>query len=260
MKRILMLLLAAVLLTACGSRPDDKGEFSFRPNKSLRQINVKYYENGGIEYIQEYIDGKPEGVLLMLEKNGIPRQLGVLKGGVNNGYGIVFGRKGEVNNIGNYVNGEKTGWFCIFDRNGNLARRSEFVNVGGTTRLNQWVEYDEFGLPNNEGSNYIIAEAMQDTLRQGEEYILNISLMASYYNKYMIAVIGPFDEKYQLPDKADCDTIRGQDNLAIYRTKRYQKGINKVRGIIQDLKRSETDSGTVKVRKIYFTREFYVTR
>ncbi len=259
MKKILAVLSLLLIFGSCSQKPNDKGEYVVNPGGQSKEIRIKYKENGGIEYIKQYAGDQAEGLYLNFHDNQNPDNMTFIKDGKNTGSGLVFHKNGQLNNVGQYIDGEKTGWFYVFDKNSVLTGKREYVFVDGKSYMNQWIEYDENGLPDKMKSSYLSTKAVKDTIRKGEEYKLNISLEASYFKQYMLLIVGPFDEKYNLPPNAACDTIKSNNYSAVYTTKTYKNGVNTIRGMVQEIKLSDKEDA-YNVRKIYFSKEFFVSK
>ena len=257
-KTILRLFIVSLLfVTACNNNPNEKGEYVIKPNEQSQELHIKYQDNGKIDYIQECSNGIPQGIFLNLKKGSL-KDISFIKDGKNNGCGVVFHHNGSLNNFGQYVNGQKKGWFYVFDKNGNLSGKREYLTVNGAEYLNQWVDYKPDGSVEKLTSNYIRVVPIKDTINQNEEYRLNISLEAAYFKQYMIMAVGDYDDNFNLPAGAKCDTIKSSNFVATYKTKTHKKGNNIVRGMVLDLQPDEKNKKKVNIRKIYFTHEFSV--
>jgi len=252
-----MAVLMLLLFVSCTPRPNEKGEYVVSPGKNADEIHIKFNDDGTLGYISQYRDGKPEGLYLNFLKNRNPDNMTFLKEGKNYGTGLVFHKNGLLNNFGQYVDGEKSGWFYVFDRNSILTGKREYVLVNGNSYLNQWIEYDQNSVPDRLNSSYLSLKAVKDTIKNGEEYLLNVSLEASFFRQYMLLIVGPFDEKFNLPPGAACDTIKSTNYAALYRTSAYKNGLNTVRGMVQEIKLKDNNSA-YDVRKIYFAKDFLV--
>lgn len=257
MKFKFSIFLLSIIFVACTQKPNNKGEYVIKPNEQSKEIRIKYKENGSINYIQQYSEDKPEGLYLNFHNNQNPDNLTFIKNGKNNGTGLVFHNNGLLNNVGQYFNGEKTGWFYVFDKKSVLTGKREYVLIDGKSYMNQWIQYDQNGNPDKYNSSYISLNALKDTISQGEKFQLRVTLEASYFKQYMILIVGPFDENFKLIEDARCDTIKSTNYMANYITDQYKKGENILRGMVQELKHNEAGSG-YSVRKIYFTKKFYV--
>ena len=257
MKKYLVLVAAVFMLSSCSNRPNDKGEYVIKPGNSTKELHVKYSADGNIEYIQEYKDGKPDGMLMNYHKQN-PKNISFIEKDKNQGCGVVFHNNGNVNNFGQYVDGQKTGWFYVFNTDEIMTGKREYLNVEGKEFLNQWIEYASNGSIKQEESNYIKVAPAAEKIKQGEDFVMNVSLEAAYFKAYMIVVVGPFDANYALPANAKCDTVKAVNFVATYRTKTYNKGKNLLRGMVQDLRPDEKDPKKINVRKIYFSQEFKV--
>jgi hypothetical protein len=251
------ILIPAIFLTACTNKPNEKGEYVIKPNEQSKEVHIKYQDDGGIDYIQEYSGDNPQGLFVNFKK-GIVKDISTIKDGKNNGCGLVFHSNGLLNNFGQYVNGEKSGWFYVFDKRGNLSGKREYVSLNGKEYLNQWIDYKPDGSIEKPSSNFIKVMPVKDTIQQDEEYQLNISLEAAYFKQYMIMAVGPYDENFNLPAGAKCDTIKSTNFVATYKTKTYKKGNNVVRGMVLDLQPDVKDPRKINTRKIYFSHEFRV--
>ncbi|MEI6124705.1 MAG: hypothetical protein WCQ95_13890 [Bacteroidota bacterium] len=257
MKNYLVLLLSVFMFSSCGNKPNSKGEFVIKPNNQSKELRIKYTNDGNIEYIKEYVKDQPEGLVLNFVRGNL-KDISQLKEEKNNGCGIAFHNDGSLNNFGKYENGLKTGWFYVFDKSELLTGKREYITVEGAEFLNQWIEYKSDGTVDKTASNYIKVSPIKDTIKQGDEYVLNVCLEAAYFKQYMIMVVGPFDTNYALPKGANCDTVKSLNFVASYKTKNYKKGNNTIRGMVQDVQLDEKDPKKINVRKIYFTHNFRV--
>jgi len=258
MKKVAVIFAIMILLGSCSQKPNEKGEYIIKPNENSQEVRIKYKEDGSIDYIQQFKDGKPEGLYMNFQKNLGLDNLTFLKDGKNDGIGMAFHKNGYLNNFGRYTAGEKTGWFYVFNREGLLTGKREYVLVDGKSYMNQWVEYDQNGLADKFNSSYLNLKAKKDTIKSGEEFQMNVTLEASYFKQYMLMIVGPFDEKFNLPKDATCDTIKSVNYTASYKTKTYKRGKNLVRGMVQEIKLKDDSDDKYNYRKIYFTKEFFV--
>jgi hypothetical protein len=259
-KKIIFILIAAVaFLASCGPKPNDKGEYVIKTGNDNREIRIKLFGDGKIEYVRETKDEQVEGVFMNFHKNGKPKDMGTMAGGKNEGAGIIFYPDGSVKSMGIYVNDQRTGSFWLFDKHKNLVEKREYAVVNDSGQANQWIKFDENMRPVIGESNYISLVANRDTITSGEPYELFISLEASYYKEYMAVVIGPFDKDYKLPANSKCDTIVARNFSAVYKTTAYKTGTNVIRGIVQDIHVTPEKTGS-KARSIYFSKEFLVRK
>jgi len=257
MKKYIILIASVFMFASCSNQPNKKGEYVVKPGKNTKELHIKYSDDGNISYIQEYNNGKPEGMQLNYGKENI-KNLSFIKDQKNNGCGMVFHLNGTLNNFGTYVDGAKTGWFYVFDNSEMLTGKREYIKVDGNEFLNQWIQYNADGSVNRAESNYIKVTPKSDTVKQGDEFVMNISLEAAFFKQYMIVVIGPYDANYALPKGAKCDTLRAMNFVATYKTKDYKKGKNIIRGMVEDLQPDAKNPKIINDRKIYFTHEFRV--
>ena len=259
MKKIAVVFALMILLVSCSQKPNEKGEYIVKPNKNSQEVRIKYKPDGSIDYIQQYKDGKPDGLYMNFQKNQNLDNLTYLKEGKNDGTGLAFHKNGFLNNFGRYIDGEKSGWFYVFNRNGELTGRREYLLMQGKSYLNQWIEYDRNGLPDKMNSSYLNVKAGKDTIKNGDEFQLSVVLEASFFKQYMLLIVGPFNENFQLAANSSCDTIKSNNYSALYKTKNYKKGKNVIRGMVQEIKLKEKESA-YEVRKIYFSKEFFVSK
>ena len=259
MRKILVVIMLPLLMVACSQGPNEKGEYVIKPGGNANEIHIKYNAGGNLEYIQQYAGEKAEGLFLNFHDNQQPDNLTFIKEGKNQGTGLVFHKNGLLNNFGNYLDGERSGWFYVFDRNGELTGRREYLLMQGKSYLNQWIEYDRNGLPDKMNSSYLNVKAWKDTIKNGEEFQMSVVLEASFFKQYMLLIVGPFNENFQLAANSSCDTIKSNNYSALYKTKNYKKGKNVIRGMVQEIKLKDKEN-SYEVRKIYFSKEFFVSK
>ncbi len=255
----LLLVLLLAVLTACGPEVNDKGEYVIQQAGSGKELHIKFFDNGNIEYIQETRDGKPEGFFMNFFKTGQPENTAYIIDGKKQGSGYLFYPDGSLKSYGPYRDDVQSGFFWLFDKNGNLKEKREYVTVSDKTIMNQWIQLDGTMRPVFAESNFITAEADKDTIHMGETYNLNVTLEASFNKEYMALIVGPFNEVYQLPAGATCDTLIGKNFTVRYTGFKYKKGKNTLRAVVKDLS-YDKNADQSKMRSIWFTKEFYVTQ
>lgn len=258
MKNNTIIFALCLLFVSCSQQPNKKGEYVIKPIDQAKELRIKYKANGNIEYIQQYTGDKPDGLYLSFHDNQNPDNMAFLKNEKNNGTGLVFHKNGVLNNFGQYIEGEKNGWFYVFDKSGMLTGKREYINIKDKSYLNQWIEYSSDGAADKINSSYISLNTDKDTIQKGDEFRLSVCLEASYFKQYMIMIVGDFDEKFNLSQSAVCDTIKSVNYVASYNTKTYKHGKNILRGMVQEIKHSDDINTKFNIRKIYFTKEFYV--
>lgn len=256
--RIIPAFIIMVSMIACGPKPNDKGEFILEKPNGQGSVHIKFTNDGKIDYIQEYTADQPSGIFLEFNTNGTPKSMVSLVNGKKQGLGVKCFPDGSVNNIGPYMNNEESGYFWVWDRTGNLVEKREYVTADGKNQMNQWIRFNERLQPVFAESNFISVVAANDTIKEGEDYEVDITLEASYQHARMALIVGPFDENYQLSAGSRCDTLVSPAMSLKYKTKNYKKGLNTLRGVVKDI--AVTEEKTSKSRNIYFTKEFFVTR
>jgi hypothetical protein len=250
---------AAIMMSSCGPKPNAQGEYVIKTPNGDKELHIKYFPDGKLEYIREVKEGQPEGFFVNFFKNGNTDNTGRIKDGKKDGAGIMFYPNGRLKSAGEYKNDQQNGYFWLFDKDKNLVEKREYLIMNEKSRMNQWVKFNSLMEPLQAESNYIRLQAKKDTINQGDPYELSITLGASYNKEYMAVVIGPFDEAFQLPAHSQCDTLVAKNFTALYKTTQYKSGLNTLRGVVQDLSVSK-DKAESKVRSIYFTREFAVNK
>lgn len=228
-----------------------------KPNDLTSELRVKFNDDGSIMYIKEYRKDD-SGNLLVQFKNKKIKSVSNQKNSKNNGYGIVFHSNETINNIGNYIDGKKRGWFYIFNNKGALTSKREYLIINGNEYMNQWIDYDENGNVDKLTSNYIQLTDKNESTDFGEEYVLGIKLEASFFKQYMITVIGDFQDDFQFKKDGVYDTIKSDNFYSEFKTLKYKKGKNVVRGFVEELRYDEKDAEKVNKRKIYFSHSFLV--
>jgi len=128
-----------------------------------------------------------------------------------------------------------------------------------TTLLNQYITYDTLCNMIEDKSHLVSLIADKDTIEEGEAYKLKIKLAASYFDSYIAAFIGKFNEKFILLDSNSVDTVFNDTTEVYYETKKYSLGKNVIRGIVSDYDSVFVDDGTYVVsNESYFSKTFYV--
>jgi hypothetical protein len=257
--RFFALFACMVAFAGCGNQPNDQGEYVIKNPNGDREIRIKYFSDGRIEYIKEFKNEVQEGVFVDFYKTGIAKDFGTKVNGIKDGTGVAFYPDGTANNVGIYKDDNPYGFFWIFDNHKNLVEKREYVTVKGKKIMNQWIRFNDIMQPVLDESNFIAVHAAKDTIKSGETYDLTISLEASFNKEYMALIIGPFDEQYNLPANSKCDTIVAKNFITTYSTKNYKTGLNTLRGVVKDLSYNESKDDT-KIRSIYFTKEFLVRK
>lgn len=249
----------ALLMVSCGNQPNDKGEFIIKNPNNDKEIRIKYFNDGNIEYIQEVKNDTPEGFFINFYQSGLTKNTGRIVNGKKEGTGVVFYPDGTTNSVGIYKNDQQYGFFWLFDKEKNLVEKREYLTIKGKNSMNQWIKFDQMMQPVFSESNFISLSAAKDTIKTGEPYILTVSLEASFNKEYMAVVIGPFDEQFNLPANSKCDTLIAKNFISIYQTTNYKNGTNTIRGLVKDMSYSGDKSET-RIRNIYFSKDFLVKK
>ena len=96
----------------------EDGDIEYEPIKE--GICKSYYENGQIESICNFVDGKEEGEMVEYYENGtICRRYNYVHG-VLNGKWEWFFDNGKILKVSNYINGKKEGEFVSYYENGQI--------------------------------------------------------------------------------------------------------------------------------------------
>jgi hypothetical protein len=103
--------------------------------------NVKYYENGSVEYSGEYNNGKEEGLFMFFDEDGWLTDSTYYLSGKQHGEHYSFFSSGELEYFRNYQNGLMEGEFKQFDKNDTLRFEAWMVNDTARTI----VKYDTLG-------------------------------------------------------------------------------------------------------------------
>ena len=136
MKKLLLFMIAALLLSACGSRLEEKVIETY-PNGQAKTMRVykrngvcvketRYYENG-----QVYMEGGMHDTL-------------------RDGHWEAFFPDGKLQSEGFFKDGLRTGHAKIYYENGQVFKEGEYENG---SKVGEWKQYDEQGfLLNPDGS------------------------------------------------------------------------------------------------------------
>ncbi len=154
---------------------------------------------------------------------------------------------------------------CEYYNNGKIKKIDEayFTEKHLDTLIsNQHITFDTCGNMIEDKSHLLSLVAHSDTIRNGENYKLKIKLTASYFDSYIAAFIGKFNEKFILLDSNNIDSVFNDTTEVYYKTKKYTLGKNIIRGIARDYVsyyiNNDTTHIVFKFFDTYFSKSFYV--
>ena len=133
MKKLLTIL-CLVLLVSCSPPPEVPSnqlverqgiKYEINSTTPFTGSSVSYHENGQLKKVENYKNGKREGVETYFE-NGQLEFRGNYKNGEPDGLGEGFYDNGQLWNRENYNNGKLDGLREWFDEDGNLTKTEEW--------------------------------------------------------------------------------------------------------------------------------------
>ena len=91
-------------------------------------IEKIYYQEGGLAYVVNYVDGKRDGILTWFDKEGHKLSEVSYKRGLLHGREISYHTNGVIKHTVTYIDDKKEGFFKEYYDNGILALRVEYIN------------------------------------------------------------------------------------------------------------------------------------
>lgn len=229
--------------------------------------DVKYYENGRVKSEGYLLNGQYHGSYKQYFQNGKLKVEAYYKHGKQDSIQKIYFENGNIRQIAHFKDDLIDGKMEIFNDDGRLIADQFFVVINDSSIANQLITYNEMGHIDKDKSNYFKLLPLEDTIEYGDQYEIDIKLEASLYNLNMLAIIGEFDENYNLIDNAKVDTLWDRSDGKVdfkvnYSTNQYEYGENIIRGIIFDYAsyyEEDSPNDIVRsVRPLYFERFFYV--
>ena len=227
---IIILAVIPFLLIGCNSKHLEEPSISYYPNGKVKCIQLgniekksKYYisftTHGDIDTIYQHSDSPSKQIELAFNKNGGLRSYFNAKNNIISNHSIMFDSNSHIDNIG-------------------LP-----VNIVNAHINNQWIYFHKEGLIDSGKSHFILidAEAIKDS-----KVRLTIQLIGKRFEN-IYALIGNYDEKYNLTNKSVVDTFYGKGNVVIADVN-IKRGLNLFRGLVMD-------QGKERGYPIYFTKQ-----
>jgi hypothetical protein len=231
MKTIIKILIViSSLLIGCNNIHQDKPRITYYPNGKVKSIQLgnkekksKYYisftNHGDMDTIYQHSDSPSKQIELAFNKNG-----GLL----------------SYFNANNYIISNHS---IMFDSNSHIDNIGLPAYVVNGYIKNQEIYFYKDGLINSDVSHFILIDvkAIKDSKAQ-----LTIQLIGKRFEN-IYALIGNYDENYNLNNKSKVDTFYGQGNVVIADVN-IKRGSNLFRGLVMDM-------GSKKGYPVYFTKE-----
>lgn len=227
---LIVLAVIPFLLICCNSKHLDEPSISYYPDGKVKSIQLlnkekksKYYfsftTDGDIDTIYQHSDSSSKQIELTFNTNGGLRTYFNAKNNIIINHSIMFDSNSHIDNIG----------LPIYVRDGYIKNQDIFFNKDG--------------LINSIDSHFILidVEAIKDSKAR-----LTFQLIGKRFEK-IYALIGNYDEYYDLTNKTEVDTFYGKGNVVIADVN-IKRGTNLFRGLVMDM-------GSERGYPVYFTKE-----
>ena len=227
---IIILAVIPFLIIGCNSNHLDDPTICYYPNGKIKSIQLekkenksKYYisltPNGDLDTIYQHFDSSSKQIELTFNKNGGLRTYFNVKNNIIINHSIRLDSNSHIENIGLPI--------YVVDA---------YVN-------NQWIFFNEDGLIDSHKSHFVLidAEAIKDSKAR-----LTIQLVGKRFEN-IYALIGNYDENYNLTNKSEVDTFNSKGEVIIADVN-IKRGLNLFRGLVMDI-------GNKKGYPVYFTKE-----
>ena len=119
----IMALAVVLLLSACGNGPNKNGEYIIKKPGTNKEIRIKFFDNGNIDYIQEMENDSLSGFFMNFYKNGNIQNTSTIINGKKEGTGMIFYPNGTIKSIGVYTEDLQNGYFWLYDVDRNLVEK-----------------------------------------------------------------------------------------------------------------------------------------
>jgi hypothetical protein len=223
------------LFFSCSTKTSEELKTEKLHNILNADVEIKYYENGDLHYVQ------------------------MLKNGIREGRSIFYYKNGE-KNVCEYRNNKLYGNDSSFYSNGNKKWVDKVITYNNNVFLNEKIYYKENGEVIKDSSRYVSVSSVKDTFKLNENGSFTLKLEASGFSLFdqnkviRKVVLGEFDNENNLlnPDEAEIFDLIG--NSIILDFKAVRLGNNSVRGFVYE----RFSDGKVGMYMIYFTYEYYV--
>ena len=138
-KNLLLIIIAALFLSSCGDNLEEEIISSF-PNGTPSLIKyykwygdskvivkeIRYYQNGEMQFEGEYKDGQKDGLWVSWFENGEKWSEANFLGGISEGRETVWYKSGVKNYEGYYLDGKLDGKWTFWDADGNVSKEVNY--------------------------------------------------------------------------------------------------------------------------------------
>ena len=230
MKKTLMFFaIFTCVLIGCIKQHNDTPTISYYPDGKIKSIHLK--QDGHVRYN------------ISLTHNGNIDTIYQLSDSLSKQIEITFNKKGGLNSYFNVKNNIISNHSVVFDSNSHISNIGMPVYVVDGFVNNQMLFFNNYGLLNSNKSHFILIDA---EAIKGSKVRLTIQIIGKRFDE-IYAVIGDYDENYNLLDKSKVDTIYGKGNVVVADVE-IKRGLNLIRGQV-------VDQGSDKGYPIYFTKD-----
>ncbi len=117
-----------------------RNDIVYKNGELYTGVYQTYYENGNIEFEEEYLNGKAHGHHKNYFQNGNLKNDKLYENNQPNGKSQIFYKTGEIEIEGNYLKGKLNGTLIQFYKNGKKSREKFYKNDKEIKRLQDWDE------------------------------------------------------------------------------------------------------------------------
>ncbi|WP_066508157.1 toxin-antitoxin system YwqK family antitoxin [Rufibacter sp. DG15C] len=260
----LVLLLMTLFCTSCSNR-EGYVQYEYYPNGEIKAqteiLNgewhgkrVRFYPSGKVETISYFKDGLNEGEMIDYYEHGQVAGRIMYKNNLLQGPAKYYYPNGKLEVEAQYKNDIAVGWVKFYREDGSLtAMDHHVVNLyepNGRKELSQVIKFDELGRIMKDSSYYVSVSSNCNEVRLNDTCFLTVTLEKPKLKQSMQLLIGGYDEFFKLVDPSQQDTIKGKNFKATYRFVAKEKGLNVIRGRVDDFEQEYfKNTDTVAVRR-----------
>jgi hypothetical protein len=257
-------LLLALFISAC-SNSDSYVQYEYYPNGEIKAqtdiLNgawhgkrVRFYPSGKVETISYFKDGLNEGEMIDYYENGQVEGRIMYKNNLLQGPAKYYYPNGKLEVEAHYKNDIEVGWVKYYREDGSLSAMDHHVinlyEPNGRKELSQVIKFDKHGRIMKDSSYYVSVSNNCNELQLNDTCFLTVTLEKPKLKESMQLLIGGYDAFFKLVEPSQQDTIIGEDFKAMYRFVAKKKGLNVIRGRVDDFEQEYfKNTDTVSIRR-----------
>ncbi len=216
--------------------------FGCSDSKNDDGVKILFYENGNIKKIAQY---NKEGLL--------------------DGYNFCFSEDAKLYEYEKYENSTLVERRVYNENGSSQLDRYKFDKKEDCPILNEKIYFDAFSGIIKDKSRFISLKSIEDTIKNGEMFKIEISLEASYFNHAFAVFIGEMDDYYKFVNEDSIEVCGPktypEEFKVTYETESYNLGNNVIEGYVYDAHITINDSTGVtseKIAPVFFKTSFFV--